>query len=136
MSASIAIGGSGILNVRPLRQRVPLTIRARDLGNPPAVASATGLGIGGGAGISHQGADQDASQGIVRMRVGLAPSLTGIVTLQFPQAMPAAAGAIVCFSDLALVVTQGNPLSIAWTAPGPLVSGSIARIAYQWRDPV
>jgi hypothetical protein len=117
--------------VRPMRQYPPATIRPPDLANIPLVVSATGLGSGGGAGV---GGNADSAWGQLRVFVGLAPSASGTIVLQWPVAPPAAAGGIFCAADWAsLVVTQGNPLTIAWTATQPLVqSFRPLLLAYEW----
>jgi hypothetical protein len=114
-----------------MRSYPPATIRPPNQGNTPAVLAATGLGAGGGAGLSG---NSDSAGGHVRLFVGLGPSASGTLSLQWPVAPPAAAGGIVCFADWAtLAVAQGNPLVITWTAIAPLVPNSRPlRLDYQW----
>lgn len=137
MSAS---NNSGVQNTdwgaTPMRQAA--VVRPVDQGNPPRVATAVGFGAGGGAFIRNQGGDADAAQGLVVCRFGLGAAVSGTVTLQFPQATPAAAGGMFCAAAWAsLVVTQGNPLTIAWTVAGnPIGPGEHHAIAYQWNNPV
>ena len=140
MSASIAVPGGQNLDwgVTPLRQYPPGTVRAVDQKNPPVIVSATGLG-NGGAFIINQGADADASQGLIACRIGLGFASTGTVVIQWPVAPPAAAGGFVFLCDWATLVPSGtNPITLTWTQlPSEiLVPGQRKLIAYQWRNPV
>jgi hypothetical protein len=116
---------------RPMWNAAPLDSRPPAPGAAPIVVSATGLGAGGGAGISGS---SDSAWGHVRVFVGLGAGGSGTITLQWPVAPPGSAAGILCAADWAtLVVTQGNPLAIAWTATAPLIANSKPLIlSYQW----
>ncbi len=136
MSATIA--GLHVLRdnwnqARPMWNAPPLDTRPPNPGLAPLVVSASGLGAGGGAGI---GGNSDSAWGQVRIFVGLGAAGTGTLVLQWPVAPPGSAGGVLCACDWAtLVVTPGNPLSIAWTALAPLLPNSRPlHIAYQWNN--
>lgn len=134
MSASIAGQNVRAENwnvARPMWNAPPIATRPPAPGAAPVVVSATGLGAGGGAGISGS---SDSAWGHVRVFVGLSPAGTGTITLQWPVTPPGSAGGIVCAADWAtLAVTPGNPLAIAWTAAAPLIPNSKPLIlSYQW----
>jgi hypothetical protein len=100
------------------------------VGAPPMVAIATGLG-NGGASIAG---GSDSASGRVWLTAGIGAGANGTLSLQWPVTPPASALGIMVAADFAtLVVTQGNPLSIAWTAPGPLLANSRPHhLSWQW----
>jgi hypothetical protein len=108
------------------------TVAPPGQGNVPMVAIATGLGNGG----ASVAANSDSASGIVSMFPGVGAAATGTLTLIWPVAAPVAAQGVFCAADWAsLAVTQGNPLTIAWTAPAALAPNSKPhRLAYQWNN--
>lgn len=110
--------------------------RLPDQGNAPRIVSTTGLGTGGGAGMRHDGQDADASHGRITVRVGTGASQSGNIVMSWPVTPPAASGNLLVFGNPdfgSLVVTQGNPATIAWTnATGPISPGTHSLI-YQWQ---
>lgn len=135
---SAAMGGRNNLaenwnSARPMWQAPPADTRPPNPGAGPAVVSATGLGTGGGVGL---GANSDSAFGHLRVFVGPGAAGSGTIVLQWPVAVPGSAGGVACACDWAtLVVTPGNPLSIAWTAVAPLVPSSRAiHLAYEWNN--
>lgn len=117
---------------RPLRGRESAYVRQPDLKFPPAVMGATGFGSGGGAMILNNGSDADQSQGMVAIRVGVAPAASGSIILNFE--LPPSAGQYVAFADWAsLILTPaGNAIEIDWTATRALIPGELVLLAYQW----
>lgn len=110
--------------------------RLPDQGNIPRIVSATGLGTGGGAGFRHDGQDCDASHGRILVRVGPGASNSGSIVMNWASTPPAASGNLLVFVNPdfgTVVVTQGNPATIAWTnASGPPSVGQHTMV-YQWQ---
>jgi len=109
------------------------------LDSVPAVASVTGFGTGSGAGIRNQGSDADQSQGLVMITVGIGAATSGTVGLNFPAAIPAAAGGFFVAADWVATITgalAGQVLTISWTAAAAPMPGKPLFIAYQWQTSV
>jgi hypothetical protein len=100
--------------------------------NIPAVVTATGLGNGG----ASVAGGSDSASGTVHVWAGIGAGSSGAITLRWPVAVPAAAQGVFVAADWAtLVVTQGNPLVINWTAAATLKANSRPhRLSYQWNN--
>ena len=119
---------------RPLRQAPPNTIAPpgqpppppQVIDNPPGLF---GLGIGGGVGL---GPDSDSARGVLQCFVGLAPALTGTISINFP-VLGTLYWVSAEWASLNIGVGAGDPMIIHWTAYQPLVTSSRPLlIAYQW----
>lgn len=133
LAGGMAADGLGDSSANPLRGPPVAFVRQPYLGSPPQVVTITGLGNGSGAFILNQGADADQSQGLVALRVGLAPASTGTLTLFFPVAP--VANQYIWLADwatLGALTVSVNNLSAGWTASRPLVTGELLLLAYQW----
>jgi hypothetical protein len=115
-----------------LRGPPPAFVRQPDLGSPPAVSAATGLGPGGGAYVRNHGSGADQSQGVVVVQVGTPPAASGTINLLFPIAP--AAGQYWTAADWATLTPTiaGNQLQLAWAATRTLVAGERLLLPYQW----
>lgn len=121
-------------HVRPLRGPPAAFIRQPYLGLAPAVSAVSGFGTGAGAFIANNGSDADQSQGMVRIRCGLAPTASGSIALAFPGSP--LASSYVALADWAAIsnpiALAGGLLTIAWTANRPLLPNQTIHLAYQW----
>jgi hypothetical protein len=106
------------------------TIAHPGAGNLPLVGAVSGLGNGG----ANLATGSETWGGIVNLMPGIGAGASGSVQLTWPVTPPGTAGGIWCAADWAtLVVTQGNPLTVAWTAAAPLnPAGMPHRLAYQY----
>ena len=124
----------GAVGLHALRSSLSADVRQPDLGQPPAVSAITGFGtVMAGASITSNGSAADRSQGLVAIRVGIAPGASGNVTLSFPAGV--ATGQYVYFADWAALAPQipaaGNQ-TINWTASRSLIPNENINLAYQW----
>lgn len=119
-------GGQGASNARPLGEPPQHQVRQPYLGSPPAVSAISGFGTGSGAFILNEGSDADQSQGLVAIRVGLAPAQSGTIELSFPVTPPAMS----FFCDWATIEASEGDLTLTFNRP--LVTGELLRLAYQW----
>lgn len=125
--------GQGASNARPLRGPPVAFVRQPYLGSPAIVSAVTGLGNGSGGGIQNNGSDADQSQGLIALRVGLAPAGTGTVGLTYPAGIPSLGYVYMAdWASVAVTGGGGNNSTITWTANRPLVTGELLLIAYQW----
>lgn len=113
---------------RPMWRGPPQFSRPPNPGAGPNVVSASGLGSGGGAGAA--GGNSDSAFGHIRLFIGLAPSASGTVVLQWPVTPPVALSWTANWATL--VVTGTNPYTVTWTALAALASNSRAALDYQW----
>jgi hypothetical protein len=132
---SAAISGPGLFgdnSMDPMRNAPPVMIAPIGLGGAPMVMGLAGFGAGMGAFIRNQGRDADRAQGLVIIRCGLNPVGTGVLQLNFPQAI--VTGQYVVLADWATFsLTVASPtLQANWTATRPLLSQETLVAAYQW----
>lgn len=108
-------------------------LRQPDLKQPPQAVGPTGLGTGNiGAWIQNEGSDADQSQGLIKLRVGLAPAASGTCPIYFPIAPTGGQYRVLCDWATLTPTVSVNNLLIGWAATRPLVPGETLTIAYQW----